>query len=171
MRRSSLVGLAVVAALGLVLYLTFPRRTSTGGEDAQKGEGTARHWINEIYLSVPPASVQAKGGAGSDLTERVLDRIDWGVSEVQNYSLRQLARQSDAPALAAARVSELLTTRSLDAFYAGRLLEFLGRAHAAEHMDVVLSALDSPAETLRRAAVKALGSMGTPAAHDKVLEL
>jgi HEAT repeat protein len=170
MQRKSWLVLAALAAVGTGLYLTFPKRAGENSGAAAAAPGSSYQWMNGLPLTSPPAAVTA-AGFGADLTERVLDRIDWGVSEVQNYSLRQLERLPDAPPRAAARVSELVSTRSLEAFYAVRLLEFLGRVGAADQMAVIDSGLGSPSEALRRGAVKALRSLGTPAARDRILEL
>jgi HEAT repeat protein len=169
MQRKSLLVLAAVAAVGTGLYVTFPRRTGESGGGTSEAR-TPYPWMNDLPLATPPAAITGRG-FGKDLTGRVLDRIEWGGSEVQNYSLRQLERLPDAPSRAAARVSELLATRSLDAFYAARLLEFLGRVGASDQIGVIESALESPAESMRRAAVRALRSLGTPAARDRILEL
>ncbi|MFO0980356.1 MAG: HEAT repeat domain-containing protein [Planctomycetota bacterium] len=167
MMRQTLVAGLVVAALGVGLYVALPARNAP--ERLPPG-ASERVWINPVYLTEPPPGVR-RGGLKRPLTERLVDRVGWATSEVQNYSLRQLQGQPDAASCVAGRLEELLPSRSLEIFHAARLLEFLGQAHEAAYVDLMIRCLEHPSRAIPLAAIKALAEVGTEAARAKLLEL
>ncbi|MEW6741645.1 MAG: HEAT repeat domain-containing protein [Planctomycetota bacterium] len=152
-----IVLVVVLMVLGIALVVFFPGGTQP--ELSKVPEVYA--WMNGLSLTPYPASAEVRRG-GDDRIGRFLDRLSWGHSDVQNWTVRHLVQMG--PAVADRAIERLPEALRLQPFYARELLRLLGKVARPQHLEALEGALHHDFDFVRMAAVEALAGIDSPEA-------
>ena len=155
--------LGVVGLLGVGLWVFFP----PGRVEAPPESGDYT-WAHPLHYS-PAAARLGRTRREGDRLGRFLDRLDWGNSDVQNWTVRHLEREG---ATVGDRIADRLAENlARNPLYAKKLLDVLSLVARDGHLDAVEPALFHSYDFVRIAAVKVVGAIDSERAFERLAEL